>query len=108
MTRQREDASLESTMYEPCPYCKGRGLIKSATTMSVEIQRRMNEILGRRRNIQQLTITVHPKILERLRTEDRRLMDGMASDFNRKLSFRADRNLHMEEFHITDENGKEF
>jgi ribonuclease G len=107
MTRQREDQSLESTIYDKCPYCQGRGLVKSATTMSVEIQRRINEILGRKRNIQHLIVTVHPKTHERLSKEDHTLIQSLASDFNRRLTFRADPMLHMEEFHIIDENGNE-
>ena len=45
MTRQRHSESVRSAVYDNCPYCKGRGKVKSAITMSVEIQRKLNEIL---------------------------------------------------------------
>jgi len=102
MTRQRENESLESTIYDDCPYCKGRGLVKSTITMSAEIQRHLNEILGRRQNIQQLKILVHPKILERLRNKDRNLIDAMAKQFTCELTFRSDAELHIESFKILD------
>ena len=35
MTRQRQQESLSSNLYTDCPYCRGRGIVKSATTMSV-------------------------------------------------------------------------
>ncbi|MBO7742078.1 MAG: ribonuclease E/G, partial [Victivallales bacterium] len=109
MSRQRESESLESTMFEDCPYCKGRGLIKTATSVSVEIQRRLNELLARKKDVEHFVITCHPKILERLRTADHRVMDAMASEYNRQLTFSANPDLHIEEYHITDKNtGKEF
>ena len=109
MSRQRESESLESTIYEDCPYCKGRGLIKTATSVSVEIQRRLNELLARKKDIKCFAITVHPKILARLRTADHKVMNAMAAEYSRQLTFSANPELHIEEYHITDkETGKEF
>src|SRR5580658_545836 len=48
MTRQRHAESVRAAVYDDCPYCKGRGKVKSAITMSVEIQRKLQEILKRR------------------------------------------------------------
>ncbi len=69
MTRQRHSESVRSAVYDDCPYCKGRGKVKSAITMSVEIQRKLNEILKKRPRDDsdfQLRIAVHPTVLERL------------------------------------------
>jgi len=38
----------EPLVYDDCPNCKGRGKVKSAITMSVEIQRKLSEILKKR------------------------------------------------------------
>ena len=45
MIRQREHESIKDAVYDPCPYCNGSGHVKSALTMSVEIQRRLKELL---------------------------------------------------------------
>jgi ribonuclease G len=103
MTRQRENESLESTLYDDCPYCKGRGLVKSTTSMSVEIQRSLNEILARKKNVLRLVVSVHPKVMERLRSDDRKVMDAMAEEFGRQITFRSDPTLHIEEFKILDQ-----
>ena len=100
MTRQRETESVRSTVYCPCPYCQGRGLVKSATTMSVEIQRRLQEILQRYRRTVQLRVMVHPSILERLKNEDATLLSSLEAQFGGELSFRGEPSLHMEEFRI--------
>ena len=66
MTRQRHSESVRSAVYDDCPYCKGRGKVKSSITMSVEIQRKLNEILKKRSRDEsdfQLRIAVHPTVL---------------------------------------------
>ena len=103
MTRQRHTESVRSAVYDDCPYCKGRGKVKSSLTMSVEIQRKLSEILKRRQRDEsdfQLRIVVNPTVLERLRTEDERLLIAMEKKYFGKLSFRADPSFHAEQFKI--------
>ncbi len=102
MTRQRENESLESTIYDDCPYCKGRGLVKSATSMSVEIQRRLNEVLARKQHLRRLAVHVNSKVMDRLRVDDHKVMDSLAVEFERQITFRSDPNMHIEEFKIID------
>lgn len=100
MTRQREHDSLQNTLYESCPYCQGKGKILSNISVSVEIQRKLRELLGH--NHTALRVIAHPSILERLRLEDAKLLELIESDFKGNLSFREDENLHMEEYKIID------
>ncbi len=103
MTRQRHSESVNAAVYDDCPYCKGRGRLKSALTMSVEIQRKLGEILKKRSRDEsdfQLRIVVHPTILDRLRTEDEKHLIEMEKRYFGKLSFRADPDLHAEQFKI--------
>jgi ribonuclease G len=101
MTRQRQQESLSSNLYTNCPYCHGRGIVKSATTMSVELQRKLSSIVRRlhARNDGKeyaLRVLVHPSILERLRSEDADLLVRMEQNYGVKLAFRADPNYHVE------------
>jgi ribonuclease G len=105
MTRQRQQESLSSNLYTDCPYCRGRGIVKSATTMSVELQRRLSSIVRRltSRNDGKeysLRVMVHPSILERLRSEDADLLVRMEKLFGVKLAFRADPAYHVENYKI--------
>ncbi|MEJ6601456.1 MAG: Rne/Rng family ribonuclease [Verrucomicrobiia bacterium] len=107
MTRQRQQESLSSNLYTDCPYCRGRGIVKSATTTSVELQRRLSSIV-RRLQVRDgdkghaLRVLVHPSILERLREEDAELLVRMEREFGVKLAFRADLSFHVENFKIVD------
>jgi len=105
MTRQRQQESLWSNLYTDCPYCRGRGIVKSATTMSVELQRRLSSV-ARRLQLRKdgkeysLRVLVHPSILERLRSEDADLLVRMETSYGVKLAFRADPAYHVEHFKI--------
>lgn len=105
MTRQRQQESLSSNLYTDCPYCRGRGIVKSATTMSVELQRKLSSVVRRLQlrndgKEYSLRVLVHPSILERLRSEDADLLVRMEKLFGVKLAFRADLNYHVENFKI--------
>ncbi len=107
MTRQRHSESMASAVYEDCPYCKGKGMVKSALSMSVEIQRKVAELLRKlreqgRHEQPQLRIYVHPEVLNRLRTEDETVLIELEKKLNGKLSFRADPTFHFEQFKIAD------
>jgi len=109
MTRQRQTESVISSTYEDCPYCKGRGMVKSALSMSVEIQRKISEVLRRHRPEHfdpenppdiQLCVYVHTDVLQRLRSQDEHLLIELEKKFYGKLSFRADPTFHLEQFKI--------
>jgi len=105
MTRQRQQESLTSNLYVDCPYCRGRGIVKSATTMSVELQRKLSAVIRRlvaRQDGKEynLRVMVHPGILERLRSEDANLLVRMEREYGVKLAFRADPSYHVENFKI--------
>ena len=105
MTRQRQQESLSANIYTGCPYCRGRGIVKSATTMSVELQRKLSAVARRLQTRKDgkeyaLRIHVHPSILERLRSEDSELLVRVEKTHGVKLAFRADPNYHVENFKI--------
>ncbi len=104
MTRQRQSESVQSSAYDECSYCKGRSRIKSPLTMSVEIQRKLTEILkNRTREDQtdfQLRIVVNPTVLDRLRREDEKHLNDLEKRYYGKLSFRPDPEFHAEQFKI--------
>jgi len=104
MTRQRVDESIESSMYMDCPYCHGRGSVKSPFNMSIEIQRRllalMRQFQRKEKDHLALNVTICPVILNRLRDEDEELLLKMQERFNGRLNFRADPNYRMEELSI--------
>lgn len=102
MTRQRVEESIRSVTFSDCPYCRGRGKVKSGLSMSVEIQRRLGQVMrGRKRGGEtSLRVTVNPSVLDRLRSEDEDMLVGLEQKFNAHLAFVSDPNMHVEHFKI--------
>ena len=69
MTRKRVRESIGRTLCESCPYCEGKGYVKSRPTMAYEIirelEREMQDIENR-----SLTLVVHPDIAAFLYDEE--------------------------------------
>lgn len=102
MTRQRAQESVSSTMYDPCPYCNGRGKVKSAMSMSVELQRTLHQVMRRFPEVHDLKVIVHPHLLQRLRSEDEELLVDIERRYAGRLTFRSDPSIHHEKFTILD------
>lgn len=108
LTRQRHSESHSSGIYADCPYCYGRGSVKSPRTMSVEVQRRLISVIRHVRVRDDhdkeinLRILLHPTNLERLRNEDEDLLLEIEQNYKARLSFRADPIYHVENYKIID------
>ena len=99
LTRQRTQESLENALYETCPYCHGRGAIKSPVTISAEILRQAKKILGKTRKTS-LQIIAHPLVSSRLANEDRDAVSGIERDFRTKIVIKEDSGLHIEDVKV--------
>jgi ribonuclease G len=102
MTRQRAQESISGAVYEPCPYCNGRGKVKSSMTMSVELQRALHQVLRRFPDVHELKVVVNPHVLQRLRTEDEELLVEIERKYAGRLTFRGDPTYHHERFTVVD------
>ena len=103
MTRQRVEGSIQAQLFVDCPYCKGRGLVKSLLGISVDIQRQIVAILRRQRKqapLQEIQVVIHPTVMERLRQEDEQFLLDMQTRYGASLSFRSDPSRHVEHFTI--------
>lgn len=102
MTRQRAQESISGAVYEACPYCNGRGKVKSSMTMSVELQRTLHQMLRRFPDVHELKIIVNPHVLQRLRKEDEELLVEIERKYAGRLTFRSDPTFHHEKFVVMD------
>jgi ribonuclease G len=103
MTRQRLNESLRDSMYEPCPYCQGRGRVKTPMTMSIEIQRRLNTVIQSRRDqVGDLIVIVNSDVLNRFKQEDAKVLVELERSHSGRLIFRSDPTLNRERFAILD------
>jgi ribonuclease G len=103
MTRQRAQESLSDSIYENCPYCQGRGVVKTSMTTSVELHRTLNSVMRKYQDsVHEFRVILNPDVLRRLKEEDEDLLIELERRYAGKLMFRGDPTFHHEKFIITD------
>ncbi|MBA61564.1 MAG: ribonuclease E [Planctomycetaceae bacterium] len=70
MTRQRIRPSLKRSVYDDCPCCGGRGLVKTAESMAIEVVRKLM-LTCRRKKIARVTVRVHESVAAYLNNKKR-------------------------------------
>ncbi|MEY2526788.1 MAG: ribonuclease [Verrucomicrobiota bacterium] len=105
MTRQRAQESLSDTIYENCPYCAGRGIVKTSMTTSVELHRTLNTLMRKYQDtVHEIRVILNPDVLKRLKEEDEELLVELERRYAGRLMFRGDPTFHHEKFIVTDAN----
>src|ERR1700738_2657165 len=105
MTRQRAPGSLRATIYENCPYCGGRGVVKTSMSTSVELHRTLNTVMRTYQDsVHDFRVILNPDVLKRLKEEDEELLIELERRYAGKLMFRGDPAYHHEKFIVTDAN----
>ncbi|MFH1782653.1 MAG: Rne/Rng family ribonuclease [Candidatus Omnitrophota bacterium] len=99
MTRQRIRKGVRRVSYQNCPYCKGRGSVKSVTTMSIEVLRAVKKELDAKR-LKELRSYVHPEVANYLLNEDRPAITRLENQYRTKVVIIADLDTHIEKFRI--------
>lgn len=99
MTRQRHRASLMQLMCSPCPYCHGKGFIKSHESISIELERALKKLIQSQQHFA-LRLVVHPELYQHLGAIDKQYLKEWAEEQNAKLEFGTDDNLHINDFYF--------
>lgn len=97
MTRQRNRGSLMQTIFSPCPYCSGNGLIKSHESVSIEIERALKKAISFHEQFS-LQLLVHPELDRYLNTIDKAYYKKIAEEHQAHLTFEVDDSLHLNDF----------
>jgi ribonuclease G len=90
---------MSRILCEHCPYCEGRGIIKSKTTLCFEIFR---EIRREAMNVPSNTIIVslHPEVADFLYDEERYAIEELEGKLRKKITIKVRSNFHQEEYEI--------
>jgi ribonuclease G len=99
MTRKRVRESLGRILCEPCPYCEGKGFVKSPRTLCYEIFRKIKKIAGR--GGETIIVTAHPLVAELLSDEERPGLEVIENLYNVKVTVKENRNFHQENYEVT-------
>lgn len=101
MTRKRVRESLGRILCDSCPYCEGRGFVKSPTTVCYEIFRELRKI-GRTKRGKGIVLTAHPSVINMIYEDEREGFEAIERGYNLRVMLRADKNFHQEYYDVTD------
>ncbi len=102
MTRKRVRESIGRTLCEPCPYCEGKGYVKSRTTTVYEIFRELLREIPTLPGYR-VTLLVHPDIAALLYDEERPGIEELERRFEKQIAINARPGFHVEQFEIAAE-----
>ena len=100
VTRKRVRQSLERQLTDPCPYCSGSAVIKSASTICYDLLAEVRKI-GPELNGHAVQLRVNPDIARILEQEQREVLRELERVLGRGVSVRPDVRLHHEQFDVT-------
>jgi ribonuclease G len=99
MTRKRIRESIDKIVSEPCPYCEGRGVVKSRAGVCYdlfrEVRRRKATFKGKT-----LTIHVHMDIADLLFEEERAGLEDLEKLLGKRIIVKGKQDFHIEQFEI--------
>ena len=99
MTRKRVRESLGRTLCATCPYCEGKGFIKSPDTLSYEILRTIRKMA--RHGSTKIIITAHPLVAELLSDEEMLGIEDVEKQYGVKVIIRPDSKMHQENYEVS-------
>jgi len=96
MTRERKKESVFAILCEPCPYCKGSGMVFSDMTMYIKIKK---ELLKKAPGMGSpaLNVFMHPRVAALF---DENTVREISRAVRKTIRIRPDYKLHQEEYEI--------
>jgi ribonuclease G len=98
MTRKRVRESLGRMLSTTCPYCEGKGFVKSPDTLCFEILRTIKKLA--RHGSEKIIITAHPTVAEMLSDEEMLGVEDVESKYGVKVIIRPDNKMHQENYEV--------
>ncbi|HEV2473529.1 MAG TPA: Rne/Rng family ribonuclease, partial [Chthonomonadales bacterium] len=102
MTRKRTGETLAGFMTDDCPYCKGRGHLPSAETVSINLERDLRRVANSHQHARRdaFVVTCHPEVAELIIGADGATIEELEQNLQRAVYVRADEEAHIENYNI--------
>lgn len=100
MTRKRTRESLTRILSEQCPYCEGKGFVKSQTTVCYEILRAIVRDISDNGS-SSIRITAHPEVVKLLFEQESEQLEEIQKRYNMRIQLNPDPHFFQEQYDIT-------
>jgi ribonuclease E len=99
VTRQRLRPSLERSVYEKCPHCKGTGFVATSETLSLNLIRKIR-LWVMQDDDPVLRIRINDRVAEYIQNSKRRLIHGLEENAGKRIIIVGDPLLPQEEIYL--------
>lgn len=100
MTRKRTEESLAQKLCVSCPYCEGKGEVKSPATVAYDIIRELVREFSKIPS-ENFVLKAHPQIIDRLCEEDSEFIQEVRDRFSKKIVLKTAPEFHLEQYEIS-------
>lgn len=98
MTRERIHKTVHMLSYQPCPYCQGKGKVKSPLTMSVYALKELKRFL-KAKPAREATLTCNPAVCEEI-SKDKMNLTHLQNRFRARINLIPNPALHIEDINL--------
>jgi ribonuclease G len=99
MTRERIHNTVLTISYNSCPYCQGRGKIRSSVTMSIYALRELKKFL-KGKALKEVNLTLNPAIVDEI-LKDKANLSFIERKFRVRINLISNPTLHIEDVKIS-------
>lgn len=94
MTRERIHKTVQMLSYQNCPYCQGKGKVRSSLSMSIYILKELKRFL-KNRSPETVAVTLNPQVVEEI-LKNKENLRSIEHRFKTKINLISNPALHIE------------
>lgn len=99
MTRERIHNTVQTLSYQPCPYCQGKGKVRSPVTMAIFTLKELKRFL-KDKSLRQASLTLNPAVIDEI-LKDKSNLRFLEHQYRIKINFISNPALHLEDVRIS-------
>lgn len=100
MTRERIHNTAQALSYQNCPYCQGKGKVKSPLTMSIFALKELKKHLLKKPAGREINFTLNPAVISEI-LKDKNNLRQLEHRFKAKINLVSNPTLHVEDLQIS-------
>jgi len=98
MTRERIHKTVQMLSFQTCPYCQGKGRVKSPTTIAIYALKELKRYL-KGKSLKQVNVTLSPSVIAEI-LKNKEDLRSLENRFRTKVNFISNPTLHIEDVQI--------
>jgi ribonuclease G len=100
MTRERIHKTAQTLSYQDCPYCQGKGKVKSALTVSIYAVKELKRFLLMNKSARQVNLTLNPVVIDEI-MKGKEALKSLEHKLKVKINLISNPSAHIEDIKIS-------